>query len=299
MPTQVSFSLAGSHRTSFTLRMSTNPFSASGGPLPRLNIPLEARLTDQDIEVDILRFLFDLKLGNVVIGQGEIGSITHVSTSERYFTAVATCPREALPYLFNPQPSQGRLTLELDLGGLVRYRHQLPEGDERAYGLGDAGVWHIESIGEKGTHHRGFRSRAAIGSSKWSPSSVSAATWSHRCPAVWPTRLEVHARSPRPGGAGHYSDGPASSVRPLPGGARRGARSKQNIFDTMPEGKKRDAINELTKRTGEYIHSGRHVVPGTASEQGGEFPVDQRDALFVYNTTKLLITQIYGLVSHP
>lgn len=127
MPTQVSFSLAGSHRTLFTLRMSTNPFSATGGPLPRLNIPLEARLTDRDIEVDILRFLFDLKLGNVFIGQGEIGPITHVSTSERYFTAVATCPREALPYLFNPQPSLGRLTLELDLGGLVRYRHQLPE----------------------------------------------------------------------------------------------------------------------------------------------------------------------------
>jgi hypothetical protein len=130
MPTLVSFSLAGSHRTSFTLRMSTNPFSATGGPLLRLNIPLEARLTDRDIEVDILRFLLDLKLGNVVIGQGEIGPITYVSTSERYFTAVATCPREALPYLFNPQPPQGRLTLELDLGGLVRYRHRLPEGDE-------------------------------------------------------------------------------------------------------------------------------------------------------------------------
>lgn len=75
--------------------------------------------------------------------------------------------------------------------------------------------------------------------------------------------------------------------------------AKQNIFDAMPEGKKRDAINDLTKRTGEYIHSGRHVVPGTASEQAGEFPVDQRDALFVYNMTKLLIAQIYGLVSNP
>ena len=153
MPTQVSFSLAGSHRTLFTLRMSTNPFSATGGPLPRLNIPLEARLTDRDIEVDILRFLFDLKLGNVFIGQGEIGPITHVSTSERYFTAVATCPREALPYLFNPQPSLGRLT-----PGTRPWRPgPLPaptaRGDERAYGLGEADAWHIESIGEKGAHH--------------------------------------------------------------------------------------------------------------------------------------------------
>jgi hypothetical protein len=75
--------------------------------------------------------------------------------------------------------------------------------------------------------------------------------------------------------------------------------AKINIFDAMAEGKKRDAINELTKRVGEYIHSGRHVVPGSGTEQAGEFPVDQRDALFVYNMTKLLIAQIYGLVSTP
>jgi hypothetical protein len=67
----------------------------------------------------------------------------------------------------------------------------------------------------------------------------------------------------------------------------------------MIEGKKRDAINELTKRIGEYIHSGRHVVPGSRTAQTGEFPVDQRDALFVYNMTKLLITQICALVSTP
>jgi hypothetical protein len=75
--------------------------------------------------------------------------------------------------------------------------------------------------------------------------------------------------------------------------------AKQNIFDAMPVGKKRDAINDLSKRIVEYLHSGRHVVPGTASEQAGELPVDQRDALFVYNMTKLLIAQIYGLVSNP
>jgi hypothetical protein len=72
--------------------------------------------------------------------------------------------------------------------------------------------------------------------------------------------------------------------------------AKINIFDATPEGTKRDAIKELTKRIRESIHSGRHVVRGTASEQAGEFPVDQRDALFVYNMTKLLISQIHGLV---
>jgi hypothetical protein len=54
--------------------------------------------------------------------------------------------------------------------------------------------------------------------------------------------------------------------------AVRGA--KLHMFDAMSEGKKRDAINELTKRIGEYTHPGRHVVPGTTGEQAGEFPVE-------------------------
>jgi hypothetical protein len=63
----------------------------------------------------------------------------------------------------------------------------------------------------------------------------------------------------------------------------------------MTAGKKRDAIDELTKSIGKYIHSGRHVVPNTGGEQAGEFPVDQRDVLFAYNMTKLLLSQIASL----
>jgi len=70
---------------------------------------------------------------------------------------------------------------------------------------------------------------------------------------------------------------------------------KTDIFAAMAEGRKRDAINELTKSIGKYIHSGRHVVPNSGGEQAGEFPVDQRDALFAYNTTKLLLSQIASL----
>ena len=49
---------------------------------------------------------------------------------------------------------------------------------------------------------------------------------------------------------------------------------KTDIFAAMPEGKKRDAIDDLTKSVGKYIHSGRHVVPNTGGELAGEFPVD-------------------------
>jgi hypothetical protein len=300
MPTRVSFHFGGSPRDWLTLRTNTNPFSAVGGPLPRLNIPLEARVTDAGIDIQILRLPFDLKLANVVVGQGEIGPITSLGTSERTFSASATCPREALPYLFDPPPPQGRLTLQLELGGLVRYRHQYKTGDGRAQGLGDPEVWHIESVGEKGVHSL----EVQVARSDWyeqvvahlgiGGSLVTPLYLPHGLPA-WKSTLDHLDQAAR---AITQTDPPAvfghcrAALDAAPG-------AKLNIFDAMPEGKKRDAINDLTKRIGEYIHSGRHVVPGTAGEQVGEFPVNQRDALFVYNMTKLLISQIYSLVSTP
>jgi hypothetical protein len=83
-------------------------------------------------------------------------------------------------------------------------------------------------------------------------------------------------------------------------GACRGAidalpGDKIDIFAAMPEGKKREAIDLLTKSIGKYVHSGRHVVPNAGGEQAGEFPVDQRDATFMYNMTKLLLSHIASL----
>jgi hypothetical protein len=300
MPTPVSFSLAGSPRNWLTLRMSTNPLSAVAGPLPRLNIPLEARMTERGIDIDILRLPFDLKLGNVVVGQGEIGPITRLGTREHTFTVSATCSREALPYLFNPQPPQGRLTLQLELGGLLRYRHQFKPADDLGVGLGDPEVWHIESIGEIGAHTLEVQvarsdwfehvvARLGIGGSLVTPLSLPSGL------PAWKATLDHLDQAAR---AITQADPPAvfshcrAALDAVPG-------AKLNIFDAMPVGRKRDTINELTKRIGEYVHSGRHVVPGSADEQPGEFPVDQRDALFVYNMTKLLVSQIYGLVSAP
>jgi len=37
------------------------------------------------------------------------------------------------------------------------------------------------------------------------------------------------------------------------------------------------------------------VVPNAGGELAGEFPVDSRDALFAYNMTKLLLSQIASL----
>ena len=53
----------------------------------------------------------------------------------------------------------------------------------------------------------------------------------------------------------------------------------------------------MTKRVGIYLHSGRHVDPG--GQQAGEFPVDELGAAFAYNMTKLLLSQIYGLIFAP
>src|SRR5690348_4865360 len=107
MSTQLSFRPGASPRDWLTIRMSTNPFAATGGPMPRITIPLEARLTEPGIERRDSPLMFDLKLGNVLVGQGEIGPLTSLNTHDRYFPAVATCPRDTLPLLFNPSLPQG------------------------------------------------------------------------------------------------------------------------------------------------------------------------------------------------
>jgi hypothetical protein len=75
--------------------------------------------------------------------------------------------------------------------------------------------------------------------------------------------------------------------------------NKIQIFDAMPQGKKRDAINDLTKAIGQYLHSGRHVVPNAGGNIAGDLPVDQRDAALALNMTKLLLSQIAGLTLEP
>lgn len=102
---------------------------------------------------------------------------------------------------------------------------------------------------------------------------------------------------------GHLDEAARAIVQPSPPGVFGACRAaidalpgdKTAIFASMPEGKKRDAIDELTKAIGKYIHSGRHVVPNggeEGEEQAGMFPVDQRDAMFANNTVKLVLSHI-------
>src|SRR5262245_19894547 len=95
MATQLSFKLGGSQREWLTLRGSSNPFGGTGGPLPQIMVPLEARVTERGINIEILRLAFDLKIGNTLIGQGEIGPYSYLRTTENYLPATATCPQTA------------------------------------------------------------------------------------------------------------------------------------------------------------------------------------------------------------
>jgi hypothetical protein len=283
-----------------TLRGSTNPFNATGGPLPNVVIPLEVRVTESDIEVDIVRLAFDLKLGNRVVGQGEIGPYERLGTDYTYLPATATCPQTALPYLLNPEPPQGRLTLTLALKGVFRYRHSWPQPTGLAHGLGEPDVWHLELVGPSGTMDLDVQ----VARSDWYEQVVEQLGIGSY--VVTPLFFSYEARSWRPalehlqnaGRAVVDGNPPAvfaacrAAIDALPG-------AKLNIFDAMPEGKRRDAINELTKDIGQYIHSGRHVVPNDGGEEAGDFPVDQRDAVFVYNMTKLLLSHITNLTLHP
>lgn len=295
--TQLSFKLGLSQRDLLVLRGSNvNPLGATGGPLPQITVPLEARVTKDDIKIDILRLAFDLKIGSTLVGQGELGPCTYLHTNENYLPATATCPQSVLPHLINLVPQQGRVPLTLAFRGLLRYRHNFQPDSGLGQDLGEPEVWHIEPIGINGLTEL----EVQVARSDWYEQVVQKLGIGSYLitPLYLPYGVEDWKTA-----LGHLDDALRALVQadpPAVFGHCRGAidavpGAKKDIFAAMPEGKKRDAIDELTKRIGEYIHSGRHVVPDSGGEQTGEFPVDQRDALFVYNMTKLLLSQIASL----
>jgi len=304
--TQVSFRLGSSQREWLTLRRSgDNPFAATGGPLPQITIPLEARITERGISVEILRLGFNLKIGNTIVGQGEIGPYAYLGTEPNYLPAIATCPQAALSHLFNPEPPQGRITLTISFRGLLRYKHKFPPGGDaldaqsiqpRAYGLGEPDVWHIETIGNQGVTDLDVQ----VARSDWYEQVVQQlGIGSYLIAPLYPPKGVPSWES----ALGHMDSALRALVQGNPPGVFGECRAaidslpgdKTDIFAAMPEGKKRDAIDDLTKSVGKYIHSGRHVVPDTGGEMAGEFPVDSRDAMFAYNMTKLLLSQIASL----
>jgi hypothetical protein len=146
--TELSFKLGRSQRDWLILRgSSVNPFDATGGPLPQVTVPLEARITERDIELEILRLAFDLKNGNTLLGQGEIGPCMYLATRENYLAATAALPQAALSRLVNPSPPQGRIVLTLAFRGLLRYRHSYQLDAGQTNELGEPGTWHIQPIG--------------------------------------------------------------------------------------------------------------------------------------------------------
>lgn len=297
---ELSFRLGSSPRHWVTLRASTNPCSATAGPVPQIAIPLEARVTDSGIDVHILRLAFDLKMGSTLIGQGEIGPYEHLRTDYLYLPATAYCPQAALAHLLNPEPPQGRITLTLAVKGLLQYRHHYTPDDDRAQGLSEPDVWHIESV----TNQGGLNLDVQIPRSDWYENVVARLGVG----GYVITPLHLPYGSPAWKATLDHLDAAANGVvnanPPLVFAECRAAidalpGDKTEIFAAMPDGKKKDAIDALTKAVGQYLHSGRHVVPNSGGQLAGEFPVDQRDAVFAYNATRLLLSHVAGLTLSP
>jgi hypothetical protein len=72
--------------------------------------------------------------------------------------------------------------------------------------------------------------------------------------------------------------------------------AKKSIFAAVRNKDKGDAMDELTKALGVFLHQGRHVEPSGA-EQAGEFPVDHRDAAFALYSTRLLVAYASQLLA--
>jgi len=64
--------------------------------------------------------------------------------------------------------------------------------------------------------------------------------------------------------------------------------AKQKVLDNISDPQKREHLDAILKKAGEYLHSGRHVAAdGT---QQGTFPVDHLDAAFAINLIRVLLS---------
>ncbi|MER7418070.1 hypothetical protein ABT346_15030 [Micromonospora peucetia] len=286
-----------SGRPWLSLRRSTNPLAAAGGPLPQIWLPIEARLLLPDLQGEILRLSCEARLGDVLIGRGELGPITGLSTNDYPTPVAVTCSTEALALLIDPPP--GRVNLALDFAGLLRLRRQGAGSAATWRGVEQPDEWHL--LTADANHLNTLE--MSFARSDWYEQVVERlglggyliAKLALPAPSAVPAWGAARSHLEEAGRALTSGSPPATfgrcraAIDALPG-------DKTKIFAAMPEGKKRDEIDALTRAIGKYIHSGRHVVPDAGGEQAGDFPVDQRDAVFAYNLTALLLSHIAGLV---
>jgi hypothetical protein len=66
--------------------------------------------------------------------------------------------------------------------------------------------------------------------------------------------------------------------------------AKQQILDGISDITKREDLDALLKKTGEFLHNGRHV--GADGTQQGTFPVDHLDAAFVMDLMRVLLSHL-------
>jgi hypothetical protein len=166
--------------------------------------------------------------------------------------------------------------------------------------LGESGVWHIEPTGDQALMELDVQ----VARSDWYEQVVAKLGIGGYLltPLYLPVRVKTWQAPLR-----HLDKAAEALAQGNPPGVFAACRAaidalpgdKTAIFTAMPEDKKRDEIDALTKSIGRYIHSGRHVMPNPGGEQAGEFPVDMRDALFAYNMTKLLLSHIGNLTLTP
>jgi hypothetical protein len=71
--------------------------------------------------------------------------------------------------------------------------------------------------------------------------------------------------------------------------------AKQAILDDIKDETKRTNLNELLKRAGDFLHSGRHVTQ--AGEAAGTFPVDHLDAAFALDLMRVFASHLSLMLS--
>ena len=276
------------------VKLALSHVSAQGQVLPRLVVSLEASATRERIEAEIHHLTGELFHDRELLGKGALPPAV-VSSFGTQLTLEVPVARDALHFV--QQTLRGdAVDLRLEFTGLLRVRHDLPQGEQYRPSSPPQGEWGFVAIGQ-GRH---AELRFQISRSDWfkrvlEPTGVNDYLLAEiRIPKAhrgqgWRNALDHLHDAER-----HFIIGNDAEVffkcraalEALPGAPKR-------TFDFIGNATKRQRIDELAKQFVDYLHTGRHVERSPGEQ--GKFPVDRRDAEFALALTKVMLAYASSL----
>jgi hypothetical protein len=263
---------------------------ARGLVSPRLLLCFHAQTPNERTRIEFHDIRVRVMFGQELLGETRITG-EQVGSQGRSIQLEIPTTHRMLNHVTDQLGVKEQVTLTLGWYGILRVLWEASDSDARYPGDPEPGVWTDSQIDE-GNHEQ----QIMIPRSDWYSRVVTPVGTSDfiftevavpRGPVGddWRIAIDLLGQAEK---AFVLGDDAAvflhlrGAIDALPG-------AKKNIFDDLPE-PRREYVDDLTKRIGEFLHEGRHVVDIKDGIKG--FPVNHIDARFALNLVKALLSYV-------